>query len=409
LVRSLLIACLVTGAALARDRDDDQRARWVGSWSASMQAPFVGPAGTFSGVTLREIVHLSLGGSTVRVRFSNAQGADPFTVGAASVGVRATGASVRAGTLRALTFAGATSITIPAGAVALTDPVHLDADAGSDLAISLFVSKPSAAETQLSLAHQTSFISPAGDFTGATSMPVAATTTSWFWLAGVEVRARPSDRALVAFGDSITEGFASTTDANARWPDVLARRLQAHRGTRGVGVLNEAISGNRVLNEEIGPNALRRIDRDVLTQGGLAYVTVLLGTNDLGFSQLSIPGLVTTNVSAAEVIAGYRQIILRAHEQGAKIYGCTMLPFEGAGYWDAAVEVKRLAINAWIRTAHAYDAVIDFDAVMRDPGHPSKMRAEFDSGDHLHPNDAGYAAMGNAVDLSLFEEPDSHD
>ena len=372
-------------------------------------AGFFGSAPVFTGVTLREVVHLSLGGTVLRVRFSNAQGTDPLTVGAASVGARATGASVRAGSLRALTFGGATSITIPVGGVALSDPVHLNAEAGSDLAISLFVPGPSAGKTQLSLAHQTSFVSTAGDFTGATSMPVDATITSWFWLSGVEVEARHSDRALVAFGDSITEGFASTTDANARWPDVLARRLQAHHRTRGVAVLNEAISGNRVLNQEIGPNALQRIDRDVLTQGGLAYVTVLLGTNDLGFSQLSIPGLVTTNVSAGEIIAGYRQIILRAHQQGAKVYGCTILPFEGAGYWDAAVEVKRLAINDWIRTAHVYDAVVDFDAVMRDPSHPSKMRPEFDSGDHLHPNDAGYAAMGNAVDLSLFDEPGSGD
>ena len=398
----LLIAVLALSATAYADNELHQN--WVGTWSASMQTPFFGAPATSNGVTLRQIVHVSVGGSNVRVRFSNAWGTDPFTIGTASLGIHTTGASVRPGSLRALTFGGATSITVPNGAVALTDPVQLNVDAGADLTVSLFVSRPSSAKTQLSLAHQTSYVSPTGDFTGATSMPVGSTTTSWYWLSGIEVRAALSNRAIVAFGDSITEGLASTTDANARWPDVLARRLRDHAGTRGVAVLNEAISGNRVLNDELGPNAQKRIDRDVLTQGGVKYVTLLLGTNDLGFSQLSIPGLVTTNVSAAEIIAGYRQIILRVHQQGAKIYGGTILPFEGAGYWDAAAEAKRVVINAWIRTGHAFDEVIDFDAVMRDPHHPSRMRAEFDSGDHLHPNDAGYAAMGNSIELSLFEE-----
>jgi lysophospholipase L1-like esterase len=214
---------------------------------------------------------------------------------------------------------------------------------------------------------------------------------------------------VVTFGDSITEGLASTTDANARWPDVLSRRLSEHQGTRDVGVLDEAISGNRVLNDFIGPNALRRIDRDVLTQGGVRYVVLLLSTNDLGFSQLppgAFPGVLLTNVSAAEIIAGYEQIILRVHQAGAKIYGATVLPFEGAGYYDSEVEPKRAAINQFIRTSPKFDGVIDFDAVMRDPTHPTRIRPEFDSGDHLHPNDAGYAAMGNSVDLGLFAEDD---
>jgi lysophospholipase L1-like esterase len=402
--RIVLLAGALALPALGQGPGADGPSRWVGSWSASTQGPFLGPAASFGDVTLRQVVHLSLGGSTVRVRFSNAQGGDPFTVGAASVGLQATGATVKSGTLRPLTFGGAGSITIPPHGLVLSDPVRLDAAAGADLAVSLFVPQPSEGLTQLSLAHQTSYVSTAGDFTQASSMPVGATITSWYWLSGVEVKAGPSARALVTFGDSITEGFASTTDANARWPDALARRLQASGRTREVAVLNEAISGNRVLNEEIGPNALSRVDRDVLTQGGLAYVTVLLGTNDLGFSQLSIPGLVTTDVSAADLIAGYRQIILRAHQAGAKVYGCTILPFEGASYWTPAAEVKRQAINTFIRTAHAYDAVIDFDAAMRDPAQPSKLRAEFDSGDHLHPNDAGYAVMGNVPSLSLFAE-----
>jgi len=295
--------------------------------------------------------------------------------------------------------------------VALSDAVELHIHPQSDLAVSLFVPNPSLGTTQLTLAHQTSYISPPGDFTGQSSMPVASTTTSWFWLTGIEVLRSDSSRAVVAFGDSITEGFNSTTDANHRWPDFLARRLLAHPGTRDVGVLNEAISGNRVLNDEIGPNAQKRIDRDALTQGGLTYVILLEATNDLGFSQIPSgvfpPTVALTNVSADDIIAGDKQFILRVHQQGAKIYGGTILPFEGASYWDAAAEMKRQTINAWIRTSGMFDAVIDFDAVIRDPSAPSHILAAFDSGDHLHPNDAGYAAMGNSIDLALFAN--SHD
>lgn len=406
-------AIAVNPAAFADDGQRDRHEHWVGNWSASMQAPLFAAPQSFDNQTLRQIVHVSIGGSIVRVRFSNALGTDPLVVGAASVGIRSTGAAVRAGSLRTLTFGGAPSITIPNGAVALTDPVSLDVDPQADLAVSLYVPKPSVGTTLLSLAHQTSYVSPTGDFTGETSMPVASTTTSWFWLTGVEVLRSHSSRAVVAFGDSITEGFNSTTDANHRWPDFLARRLLAHPGTRNVGVLNEAISGNRVLNDEIGPNAQKRIDRDALTQGGLASVILLEGTNDLGFSQIPPgifpPGVVLTNVSADDIIAGDKQFILRVHQQGAKIYGGTILPFKGAFYWDPAAEVKRQTINTWIRTSGTFDAVIDFDAVIRDPSDPSRMLPAFDSGDHLHPNDAGYAAMANSIDLALFAEDENDD
>jgi lysophospholipase L1-like esterase len=292
------------------------------------------------------------------------------------------------------------------GGVALTDPVLLDVEPFDDLAINLYVPTPQAGTTQLTLAHQTSYVSATGDFTRTADLAAASTITSWYWLSGVEVIGGRDARALVTFGDSITEGFASTTDANARWPDVLARRLHAQRRTADVGVLNEAISGNRLLNDVIGPNAQRRIDRDVLTQAGLAYVVLLLGTNDMGFSQLAPgtfgPGVSLANVSAAEIIAGYQQVIHRVHQAGARIYGATVLPFEGAFYYDAAVEPKRAAVNQFIRTGGQFDGIIDFDAVTRDPTHPTRLRPEFDSGDHLHPNDAGYTAMGNSVDLRLF-------
>jgi lysophospholipase L1-like esterase len=403
-----LMAALVLCAVPARA--DGDAPRWVGTWSASMETPF-GPGVTFNNVTLRQIVRATLGGNVVRVRFSNAVGTDPLVISSASIALRASGATVKASSLHKLHFSGADSISIAPGGVALTDPVLLDVDAEDDLAVSTYVATPQAGTTQLALAHQTSYVSSSGDFTGTASFPTASTNTTWYWLSGVEVVAKPRARAVVTFGDSITEGLGSTTDANARWPDVLSRRLHEYPPTRSVAVLNEAISGNRVLNDFIGPNAQRRIDRDVLTQGGVAYVTLLLGTNDMGFSQLppgAFPGVSLANVSAAELIAGYEQIILRVHQAGAKIYGATVLPFEGAGYYDANVEPKRAALNQFIRTSHKFDGVIDFDAVMRDPTHPARMRPEFDSGDHLHPNDAGYAAMGNSIDLRLFVSDDGN-
>jgi lysophospholipase L1-like esterase len=409
--RHLLFAAAAALLIVAPARAGGDDVRWVGTWSASMQAPFPNaPAATFSNVTLRQITHVTIGGSVVRVRFSNATSTSSLNIGAASIGVRSSGAAVRSGTLRTLTFGGSGSITVPPGAVALTDAVVLNVRPQDDLAISLFLPDSSSATTMLTLAHQTNYQSPSGNFTAVASMPVAATNTTWYWLSGVEVLADEKSRAIVTFGDSITEGFNSTTDANARWPDVLARRLLAHEGTRSISVLNEAISGNRVLNDVIGPNAQLRIDRDVLTQGGLAYVILLESTNDMGFSQLPPgvfgPGVSLANVSAGQIIAGYKQIIRRVHQAGSKIYGATVLPFEGAGYYDAAVEPKRAAINQFIRTGGWFDGVVDFDAVMRDPSHPTRILPAYDSGDHLHPNDAGYAAMGNAVNLSLFTADD---
>jgi len=406
----LVVVSVALAAPTAPSAHDNSEggwgSRWVGTWSAAMQAPLFGPATTFDNQTLRQVVHVTIGGSELRVRFSNTLGTVPFTIGAASVGLQSTGASVEPGSLHPLTFGGASSITMPPGAVAYSDPVYLRVQPQANLSVSLYVPSLSSGSTYLSLAHQTSYVSPAGNFTADTDIAGATTDTSWYWLSGVEVRAPWGGRSIVAFGDSITEGFASTTDANSRWPDYLARRLLAHRDTKDISVLNEAISGNRVLNDEIGPNAEKRVDRDVLTQGGLAYVIVLLGTNDMGFSQIAPgvfpPNILLTNVSANDLIAGYKQIIRRAHEQGARVYGATILPFEGASYWDAGAEAKRETINEWIRTSGWYDAVIDFEKVVRDPSAPTKLLPAYDSGDHLHPNDSGYAAMGNSIDLRLF-------
>ena len=233
------------------------------------------------------------------------------------------------------------------------------------------------------------------------------TTTSFYFLTGVEVRASERARAIVTIGDSVTEGFGSTTDMNQRWPNILAERLQSNRGTSRVAVLNAGVSGNRVLHDFLGTSALARFDRDVLVQTGVKYVIVLEGNADF-----LIPGLIgnpAEEVTAAQIIQAHRQMIDRAHALGLRVYGGTLNPVEGypfPGFWTAAMEAKRQAVNLWIRTSNAYDAVIDFDKLLRDPSHPSRLLPAYDSGDHVHPNDIGYRAMADSIDLSLFRDDD---
>ena len=246
-------------------------------------------------------------------------------------------------------------------------------------------------------ASQTSYVSTTGNHSGVATLPIGGRTTSWFLIARVEVAAPAGTGAIVAFGDSITDGARSTTDMNARWPDHLARRLAARRG-RAVAVLNAGISGNRVLGDGAGVSALARFDKDVLMQTGVTHVIIMEGINDIGIARSN------PSPSAADLIAAHKQLIERARARGLKVYGATLTPFEGAGYFTAEGEAKRQALNEWIRTSGAYDAVIDFDKVTRDPAAPSKFLPAYDSGDHLHPGDAGYKAMGEAVDLALFAE-----
>jgi len=391
------------------DRGDEKR--WVGAWTASPQAPeppFVGatPA-QFDNETIRQIVHTSIGGNTVRVRFSNEFGITPLVIGAARVGLHSSGAQVIASTDRALTFGGRTSVTIPAGAPALSDPVSLDVPALSNLVVSIYLPQPTVARSFHSLGRQTTYISPPGDYTTLPVLPVASTTQSWFFLSGITVKAPKRSAAIVTLGDSITDGFASTVDANRRWPNLLAARLQARPQFRHLAVLNHGISGNRTTFDLIGPNALARFDRDVLTAPGARFVIVLEGINNIG-----IPGafgLSQQVVTADDIIASYQQLIARAKEQGLTIFGGTLTPFEGTifpGYFTPEGEAKRQAVNHWIRTSGAFDGVIDFDKAIRDPAHPTRMLPAYDSGDHLHPNDAGYQAMANAVDLALFRDSD---
>lgn len=380
--------------------EDGARATWVATWSAAMQAPLFAPAQVIENQTVRQIVRASVGGSTLRVRFSNVIGTSSVKLTAASVGLRDRGPALQSGSARRLQFGGRNSITIPPGASVLSDPVSLDVPDQADLAVDLYILEPTAATTQLSSSHQTSYVSAAGDFTGR-DLASPAPITSWYWLSGVEVR-RNDARALVAFGDSITEGYGSTTDANSRWPDVLARRMLACDPK--LAVVNTAISGNRILNDELGPNAQSRLDRDLLLQAGATFAILLEGINDIGFplSDFLPESVLKPDVSADEIIAGYEQIIRRAHAQRIQLYAGTLLPYAGAAYYDAAGEAKRQAINAWIRTSGAFDGVVDFEAATRDPADPSRLLPAYDSGDHLHPNDAGYSAMGEAVDIGAF-------
>ncbi len=401
-----LALCLAawTGFAEPKEAADN----WVATWGASPVAPV--PANTtntgFTNQTVRLIVHTSLGGNEVRVRLSNAFGTESLAIGAAHVALRSMNAGIASGTDRAITFSGSNSVTIPPGALVVSDSVKLDVPALADLAVSVYLPGPTGQATWHAAAFSTNYISKAGDFTGAADLPVDHTVTSWFYLTDVEVKSSKDTLAIVTFGDSITDGTRSTPDTNHRWPNLLAERL-AQRHIK-LSVVDEGIAGNRVLHDFVGPNALARFDRDVLEQPGVGYVTVLLGINDIGdigrLPAVAQPGRGPQPVSADEIIAGHRQMITRAHEHGLKIVGCTLTPFEGAGYFTPEGETKRQAVNKFIRTSGAYDAVIDFDAVVRDPAHPARFPAMYDSGDHLHPNDAGYKAMADAIDLSLFKK-----
>jgi lysophospholipase L1-like esterase len=387
-----LAGLAIAPATLARD--GDIAGHWSGTWAASPQVAAVPTE--FSGQTIRQVVHASIGGTQVRVRLSNAYGASPLHIGAARVGLRSTGASIAAGSNRVLTFNGSVSTTIPVGALAVSDPVDLRVPDRADLAISLWIPGTQSAATEHKLGLQTTYVSPEGDFSGADTLPTATTTTSYYYLAGVDVGSRAPSVAIVALGDSITDGLHSTPDANRRWTNRLAERLRAHNGGNRIAVLNAGISGNRILHDKAGTNASARLDRDVLVQPGVRYLIVLEGINDIG---------IPVGSTAEDIIAGHRQIIERARAMGIKVYGGTLTPFQAflpGVYYSTEGEAKRLAVNQWIRTGKAYDAVIDFDRALRDPANPAVMRPAYDSGDHLHPNDAGYQAMADAVDLSLF-------
>jgi lysophospholipase L1-like esterase len=354
---------------------------------------------TFKNQTVRMVVRTSLGGRRVRVQLSNALGNAPLVIGAAHVAIRQKDAAVLPASDRVLRFGGEGSFRIPPGALVVSDPVDLDVPKLTDLAVSLYLPQDTGRPTVHDLGLHTAYIAD-GDATGKATLTPSATTTAYFWLSSVDVLAPPRAAVIVAFGDSITDGYATTVDKDQAWPALLARRLASNHSTEMLGVVNLGISGNRVLRDVAGTSALARFDRDVLSRAGVRWMTLLEGINDITFS--AIPGLSGEAVTAGDLIWGYRQIIERAHMHGIKVAGATIMPVEGVPTYTENGEAIRQAVNQWIRTGGAFDALIDFDALVRDAADPKKLRAEFDSGDHVHPNDLGNGAMAEAIDIPAF-------
>ena len=404
----LLLASITDAAAICEQTGDFDE-HWVGTWSTTLHAPELLPGFTnagFNNQTLRQIVHISIGGQRVRLRLSTF-GAKALVVDAAHIALSGGNSSIVARSDRALTFGGKTSIVIPPGAPVLSDPVELTVADLATLAVSLFVSGATGPATWHFDSRQVSYISPPGDFTGTTVMPLdpqSPTTQSWFWLAGIDVLAPRRSGAIAALGDSITDGDRSSVDRNHRWTNELARRI-VRQDEHAIGMLNKGLDGNRMLHDVLGPNGLARFERDVLSQPGLAYVIVQLGNNDIFTINPS------EEVTVDQLIQGHKQLIERAHAKGLKILGCTLTPVQGFllpgtpfPVFTPENELKRQALNAWIRNSSNYDAVIDFDRVLRDPNQPARILPALDSGDHGHPTDAGYKALADSIDLSLFSD-----
>ena len=381
---------------------------WVGTWATSPvvaknkdENGHFGAEGT-DGTTLREIVHVSIGGPSVRVILTNEFGEEPLTISAAQVAARVTGSDVAAGSSAALTFGGHSSVVIPPGALIVSDPAAVKVAALSDLAVSLFVPNQTVSQITLhNFADSTNYM-VAGDAVANPSLTDATKIYSWQFLKGVDVQAGSDSAAIVAFGDSITDGARSTRDANQRWPDILASRLASNKKTSKLGVLNEGIGGNRILHDVTGPSALARFDRDVLAQAGVKYLIILESINDIGHA--ADPVKPYDMVSADDLIAGYEQLIRRAHTHGIKVFGATLTPYVGAKYQSPTGEAMRQAVNQWIRTTKDLDGYVDFDKATSDPAHPGVYLPAADGGDHLHPSDAGYKLMGDSIDLKLFEK-----
>jgi lysophospholipase L1-like esterase len=345
------------------------------------------------------MVRTSIGGRRLRIRLSNAFGAAPIALGTAHLAIRAKDSAIVPDSDRSLSFNGKPGCTIAPGVVLLSDPVELNVPPVTELAVSLYFPGETGPPTTHFTALHNTYISKEGDLTANSEIPEPVTTQSYYWLAGIDVAAAPDAALLVAFGDSITDGARSTAETNHSWPALLAARLAANKATAEIAVANLGIGGNRVLRDGSGASALARFDRDVLSQPGVKWVTLMEGINDIGRASTN-PGEPAT---ADELIGAYQQFIAQSHAHGIQVIGCTLTPYEGAGYYREDGERIRAALNSWIRTSGAFDAVVDFEAATRDPVNAKQFRADFDPGDHLHPNDAGYQAMADAFDLKIFK------
>ncbi len=378
--------------------------RWIATWASSQQLTEphnLPPAPGLTGHTLRQVVRLSLGGSQVRVVFSNAFGDGPLVITAATVALSAGDSAIAPESLRELRFNSAASATVQPGASLISDPVALTVTADARLAITTAFAGVPPNVTGHPGSRTTSFI-VAGNAVTAAALPDAKMTDHWYCLTGVDVWAAPAAATLVVLGDSITDGRGSTTNLQNRWPDVLSRRLQAGAATAHISVLNQGIGGNRVLRGGLGPSALARFDRDVLAYPGVRWLIILEGVNDLG-TAVGARARGEASATAQDVIDAYAQMIGRAHAHGIRVYGATIMPFGGfTSYFTPESEAARQEVNRWIRTGGAFDAVIDFDAIARDPADPARLSAATDSGDHLHLSARGYQLIAEAIDLALF-------
>lgn len=401
-MRLIVLACV---AALIATGAQAATTRWIGSWGASPAMPMAAPANapargtpTFNNQTVVQVVRLSAGGARLRLRLSNEYGTHALAIGAVRIALVGDDGAMVAGSDRAVSFGGAATASLPPGAPLISDPVALPTKALAKLRVSLFLPTDTNGCTCHMSGSELAQVLP-GDATTQTLGKLSGPQTYRAFLTEIDVAATSPGPVVVAFGDSITDGYQTNVGANTRWPDRLADRMAAKAPGRSSGVVNAGIGGNRVMSDGViaifGQAALSRFDRDVLSVPGVTHVVVLEGVNDLGASKTAPP-------TAENLIAGYRQLIERGHAHGLKMIGATILPYGGAAYFGTPGEIERQKINAWIRTSHAFDNVIDFDAATRDPARPDRMRADLQSGDWLHPNDAGYRVMGDAVDLTLF-------
>ena len=412
----LLIAGLVSGIG-SMAQTPGSGGHWVSVWGASAYAPiqFPGmpPKPPIADKTIRMIVSPTAGGQRFRVRFSNELGTKPLLIGAASVAVHQQDTRIDTSTSHVLTFGGNPSVSVPPGAPVVSDPVDMKIAPLVSLAVSIYLPSSTPVSNWHELAKHESYLAGPGNQTSKAEFPDAEKNRAWYFLSGIEAWAPVTTTATVAFGDSITDGDGDRAHPSANWPDQLAARLAADRRATEIAVINEGISGNRVLHDAAGVSALARFDRDVLSQPGVTNLIVLEGINDIGFPRVrfaelkNMPAMkenpfASEKVSAEEIITGLRQLVARAHEHGIRVFGVTLTPFEGTISYDAEGEAIRQTVNSWIRTTDVYDGIFDMDALVRDPDHPTRLKKAFDSGDHIHPGPDGYKAMADSISLSLL-------
>jgi lysophospholipase L1-like esterase len=384
---------------------------WVASWGASQQIPEPQNAMAMDDLrdeTVRQIVHLSVGGSALRVHVSNAFGTEAlhFTSVHIARPISPSSSAIDPASDRALTFGGSSDVTVPPAAEFVSDALEYPLAALSDVAVTFHLDAPQAGETGHPGSRATSYFVH-GDFVAAPNLLNPKHVDHWYQLSAIDVLATSGAASIVALGDSITDGHGAITNGNDRWTDVLAQRLQSSPNTRSIGVSNQGIGGNHLLTDGLGPNALARFDRDVLAPTGVRWVIVFEGVNDLGgLARNGEVAPVEHTALVQRLLSAYEQIILRAHAHGLRVFGATVTPYAGSAFYHPGPlsEADRQAVNAWIRASGHFDAVMDFDSIVRDPQHPDRLLPAFDCGDHLHPSPAGYRAMGEAIQLSLFAQ-----